>query len=229
MDRIDHACLWIIKICLVILFMALPLAVESSEEDNKGDSDFFFACSGGKLEGVKTAIEAHPSVYIYVLTCHVCSSTPRDETTDSCFLCFCFVCILYVPAWINAQTDNGESCLHLTGIYGYSEVTEYLLVKGADPNIRSTYEQGLRMHPLSWNIYGGHVANVAVLLRYGVDVNLDFDSMGEKEPVTALDVALQLTQNEEGDERFVQLEELLRKHGGKTTEELRGEKEKQEL
>jgi hypothetical protein len=85
------------------------------------------------------------------------------------------------------------------------------------------------MHPLSWNVYGGHVANVAVLLRYGVDVNLDFDSMGEKEPVTALDVALQLTQNEEGDERFVQLEELLRKHGGKTMEELKGEKEKDEL
>jgi hypothetical protein len=88
MDRIDHDCLWIIKICLVILFLTLPLAVESLEEDNKGHSDFFFACSGGKLEGVKKAIEAHSSEYIYVLTCHVCSSTPQDETTDSGFIVF---------------------------------------------------------------------------------------------------------------------------------------------
>jgi uncharacterized protein (UPF0276 family) len=85
------------------------------------------------------------------------------------------------------------------------------------------------MHPLSWSVYGDHVANVAVLLRYGGDVNLDFDSIAEKEPVTALDVALQLTQNDEGDERSFQLVELLRKHGGKTTEELKGERENEEL
>eukprot|EP00934_Nitzschia_sp_Nitz4_P007617 Nitzschia sp. Nitz4//scaffold98_size77359//13658//14296//NITZ4_005538-RA/size77359-processed-gene-0.32-mRNA-1//-1//CDS//3329560727//7607//frame0 len=125
------------------------------------------------------------------------------------------------PSWTNARTDNGEACLHLTGIYGYPAVTEYLLLHGADPNIRSTYEQGLRMHPLSWNVYGGHVANVQLLLQHGADVNLDFDGMGSNtSKVTALDVVLELVKNEDGDDRFVRLEKLLRAHGGKTIGEM---------
>jgi hypothetical protein len=125
--------------------------------------------------------------------------------------------------WVNARTDNGEACLHLTGIHGHTDVTEYLLVNGADPNIRSTYEHGLRMHPLSWNIYGGHVGNVHLLLTHGADPNLDFDGMGRsKEAVTALDLVMQLIQNEEGDTRFVQLEKMLRGNGAKTMKELLG-------
>lgn len=183
LDRIDHFLIWVIKISLFVLFLTLPPVVMSDEE--LVDSDFFFACSGGKLDDIKSFLKEH-------------------------------------PGWVNARTDNGEACLHLTGIHGYSDATEYLLVVGgADPNVRSTYDQGLRMHPLSWNIYGGHVANVDLLLKHGADVNLDFDSMdGSKAPVTALDVVLQLTKNEEGDARFVQLEKLLRAHGAKTMKEL---------
>jgi ankyrin repeat protein len=125
------------------------------------------------------------------------------------------------PDWLNARTDSGEACLHLTGIEGYAELTKYLLLKGADPNIRSTFEQGLRMHPLSWNVYGGHVDNVKILLEHGADVNLDFDGMeASNAPVTALDVVMELVKNEEGDERFVKLEKLLRENGGKTMAEL---------
>lgn len=133
---------------------------------------------------------------------------------------------MYLPTgWANARTDNGESCLHLAGIYGHSQVTELLLKKGANPNHRSTWEQGLRMHPLSWNVYGGHVDNVRILLEYGADVNLDFDSMSEdKIPVTALDITVQLRQVEEGDERFSQVEALLRQHGALTATELQDKK-----
>lgn len=121
----------------------------------------------------------------------------------------------------------------MTGIYGKSDVTKFLLDSGADPNIRSTYSEGLRMHPLSWNVYGGHLENIQLLLQYGADVNLDFDGMGQSNDddndndndtssltVTAMDVTLQLTKNEAGDDRFVQLEALLRSYGGKTIKEL---------
>jgi ankyrin repeat protein len=137
-------------------------------------------------------------------------------------LAFSSIC-LFFKAWVNARTDNGESCLHLTGIYGHSQVTLLLLQKGADPNIRSTYEAGLRMHPLSWNVYGGHVENIELLLKYGADVNLDFDGMNGNPvvAVTALDVTLQLQQNEKGDDRFTKMEQVLRSHGGKTTVELK--------
>lgn len=134
------------------------------------------------------------------------------------------------PEWVNAYTQNGETCLHLTGIYGADRVTEILLGNGADPNIRSTYEKGLRMHPLSWNVYGGHLANIELLLEAGADINLDFDSMkAENTPVTALDVLLELLKNENGDERFVKMEKIFRKNGAKTMEEVLKSKEEGEL
>ena len=76
------------------------------------------------------------------------------------------------------------------------------------------------MHPLSWNIYGGHIDNVKLLLENGANVNDEFDSMNDQGPVTALDVVLQLRVNEDGDDRFVQLESILRQNGAKTMKEL---------
>ena len=130
------------------------------------------------------------------------------------------------PNWIRAHTENGETCLHLTGIYGHSSVTKVLLTKGADPNVRSTYEKGLRMHPLSWNVYGGHLDNIQLLLEHGADINLDFDSMkGDGLIVTSLDVLVELLKNENGDERFVAIEKVFRKHGAKTIDQLRNDNE----
>ena len=72
MDRIDHACMWIINICLVILFFTLPMAVDGDEtmpnpkEDAASaivDPSYFFACSGGKLDDVQSALEEHPCTY----------------------------------------------------------------------------------------------------------------------------------------------------------------------
>ena len=86
--------------------------------------------------------------------------------------------------------------------------------------------QGLRMHPLGWNVYGGHADNVELLLKYGASVNADFDSMDKSQgPVTSMDIALQLKSSEEDgeDERFVQIESILRKYGGKTIQEVRNE------
>lgn len=129
------------------------------------------------------------------------------------------------PEWANARTKSGESCLHLTGIYGHAKATEILLQQGADPNIRSTWKEGLRMHPLSWNVYGGYIDNIKLLLKFGADVNADFDTMtgSEEDPyqTTVMDIALQLVEQEE---RFGPLVDLLRKHGGKTMAELRLEK-----
>jgi ankyrin repeat protein len=92
---------------------------------------------------------------------------------------------------------------------------------GANPNARSTFEQGLRMHPLSWNVYGGHIENIRLLLKHGADVNLDFDSMGQPpEPVNALDVLLELQRAEQGDQRFMKMEKLLRDYGAMTVKEM---------
>ncbi|CAJ1931708.1 unnamed protein product [Cylindrotheca closterium] len=185
MDEIDHILLWTIKVCLVVLFVTLPMALA---EELPGDN-YWLACSGGDAKIIERSLEQN-------------------------------------PAWIHATTDNGEACLHLAGIYGHGEVTTLLLSKGADPNIRSTWEDGLRMHPLSWNVFGGHVENARLLLENGADVNADFDSMVDKvHSVTVTDVALQLQDVEDGDVRFEMMLSLLRKHGGKTMEEIRNANE----
>jgi hypothetical protein len=65
LDQLDHVLLWTVKICLVILFFTLPDAysvvmASNNEEDTLTRPEFFFACSGGKLDGATAAVEQHP-------------------------------------------------------------------------------------------------------------------------------------------------------------------------
>ena len=46
----------------------------------------------------------------------------------------------YKTEWVHAKTENGETCLHLAGIRGSTGVTQLLLEKGADPDVRSEFE-----------------------------------------------------------------------------------------
>ncbi|CAB9523003.1 Ankyrin repeat [Seminavis robusta] len=125
------------------------------------------------------------------------------------------------PDWVHARTADGEYCLHLAGIYGKSAVTTMLLKLGADPNVRTSYDKGLRMHPLSWNVYGNHLENARLLLAAGADPNMDFDFEhgGEKRKVTVMDLLYVLNENNKhGD--YDDLRDLLLKYGAKTLKEL---------
>lgn len=102
------------------------------------------------------------------------------------------------PDWVHKVTSDGEHCLHLASINGQPEVTTYMIDHGADPNVRTTFSGGLRMHPLSWNVYGGYHENVRALLDGGADINLDFDDMGDNpKKMTVLDVSTRLMEGEE--------------------------------
>ena len=74
------------------------------------------------------------------------------------------------------------------------------------------------MHPLSWNVYGGHHKSVKLLLEHGARVNDDVDS-GDGETITALDIAHKYLNAE--DENFVQTRKVLLEYGAKTFEELK--------
>lgn len=96
----------------------------------------------------------------------------------------------YVTAY---SKNGGESCLHVAGILGQATVTRYILQQGGNPNQRSqNIQHGLRMTPLSWNVYGNHIENVHLLLQAGAIVNLDFDYMvdGTLQKVTVFDLLL---------------------------------------
>jgi len=122
------------------------------------------------------------------------------------------------PTLVHATTKDGEHCLHLTAISGNAEIAKFLLEKGADPDIRSEWEAGLRMHPLSWNTFYGRADIIELLLKHGADVNADFDMGGgdEAEKVTVLDVVEQIlinSQEGEDKERFIKARNVLVKNG----------------
>lgn len=130
------------------------------------------------------------------------------------------------PGFAQAATDEGETGLHLVAISGKSGIARALLDAGANPNARTTFDGGLRMHPLSWNVYAGHHEIVELLLDNGARINDDFDLRANSdEKVTVLDIAEQLSGGKEDDDSseptpFEKTYELLLKRGAKKYKEL---------
>ena len=76
------------------------------------------------------------------------------------------------------------------------------------------------MHPLSWNVYGGHYESIKLLLESGAQVNADVDS-GDGAKITVLDICDKfLDSNADGEspqmERFQKVRKLLLQHGANT-------------
>ena len=92
--------------------------------------------------------------------------------------------------------------MHLAAIYDHKEIAELLIAEGADVNAKTDYEET----PLHLAAFDGHKEIAELLIAGGADVNA-MNGIGE----TPLDLAT----NETAD--------LLRKHGGKTGEELKAE------
>ena len=151
----------------------------------------------------------------------------------------------------NAKTRDGETCLHLASIDTTGQavhVTRALLAAGADPNVRTAFEQGQRMHPLSWNVYAGNHDVVELLLDAGGSINNDFDLYPPGAPVqtivTALDIAEKLSgvedmadsveREEDGGggadprDRFKLTYDLLKARGGKKWEDILKEREREQ-
>jgi ankyrin repeat protein len=116
---------------------------------------------------------------------------------------------------VDAKTDTGYAPLQFAANYGRKEIAELLISKGADVNTKSN--KGIT--PLHNAALGGGNQNAAhggqkeiaeLLIAKGADVNTK-NELGE----TPLDWVLWCMQPKIAD--------LLRKHGGKTGEELKAE------
>jgi len=88
----------------------------------------------------------------------------------------------------------------------HKEVAELLIAKGADVNAKNKFG----WTPLYWTAYGGHKEIVELFIAKGAAVNAKDD-----DGRTPLDMAIDFNHTETAD--------LLRKHGGKTGEELKAE------
>ena len=103
---------------------------------------------------------------------------------------------------VNAKSEMGRTTLHSAAREGHTEVIELLLANGANVNVRISMGT-----PLHEAVTGGHKDIAELLIANGADVNVKDD-----DGTTPLDMA---------DDK--ETADLLRKHGGKTAEELKAE------
>ena len=100
--------------------------------------------------------------------------------------------------------------LHCAALNGHKEITELLIAKGADVNAKDA--DGVT--PLHDAASEGRKETTELLIAKGADVNAKVAS-GPEQVKTPLDAANGTNHPETAD--------LLRKHGGKTSEELKAE------
>jgi ankyrin repeat protein len=105
---------------------------------------------------------------------------------------------------VNAKDEDGSTPLHLAAREGHKEIVELLIAAGADVSAKDKWY----MTPLFYAAYKGHKEVVELLIEKGATVN----ALGAHG--TPLDWAIKHKRTEIAD--------FLRKHGGKTGEELKG-------
>jgi len=116
---------------------------------------------------------------------------------------------LAAGADVNAiDDDRGMTPLILAADDAHIKVAELLIANGADLNSKSRSVSMTSLHAAAW---GGNKEIIALLIAEGADVNAKRDD-GD----TPLDTAIRFKRTEIAD--------LLRKHGGKTAEELKAER-----
>ena len=110
---------------------------------------------------------------------------------------------------VNAKDVIRSTALHAAAIVGNNEIAELLIANAADVNAKDV----TRMAPLHDAVVNGHKEIAKLLIAEGASVNTR-DSIG----FTPLDLAFMKFKN-----LNEEMADLLRKHGGKTAEELKAE------
>ena len=106
---------------------------------------------------------------------------------------------------VNANDDVGGTPLSEAAFWGHKEIVELLIAKGADVN-------AMRFDGTPLHLAIGHKEIIEILIAKGADVNSKSKAFNQ----TPIDAA--------ADNKFFNqpdIIELLRKHGGKTGEELK--------
>ncbi len=114
---------------------------------------------------------------------------------------------------VNAKNNAEMTPLHYASMMGHKEVSGLLITNGADVNAKSQF-QNFGETPLHHAAWGSHKEIVVLLITKGADVNEIIQS-GSFKGMTPLDRAER--------QKKPELADLLRKHGGKTGEELKAE------
>ena len=116
---------------------------------------------------------------------------------------------------MNAKDDEGNTLLHIA-THMKSDVAELLIAKGADVNGKNDYGET----PMHYAADCGHREIIELLIAKGANVNAHRTGGS-----TPLDMAEEVDEidSPEGKAVIKETADLLRKHGGKTGEELKAE------
>jgi ankyrin repeat protein len=106
---------------------------------------------------------------------------------------------------VNAKTDLGNTPLHQAAFHGHKGAASLFIANGAEVNAKDFFGRT----PLHLAAMGGHKEIVELFITNGADLNAK--GFGG----TPLDWAIEWGETKTAD--------LLRKHGGKTAEELKAE------
>ena len=117
------------------------------------------------------------------------------------------------PESISFASPEGETPLHVGCISGNSEIVKMLINAKADPNARAFGPKSLRMHPLSWCVFGGFLEASEVLIENGADVNAVFENEAG-DSITVMDVCAKIGKD------WDYLADGLSKHGARRYAEL---------
>jgi hypothetical protein len=195
----------VIILFFFIITNSTTTTTDAEEEDQKHSIlSFLMACSEGDLDTFHAILKHHPE-YIQQPPSYFSTIFANEEQETA---------------------TMGESCLHVAGILGQVEITNAALQAGADPNVRSAFAHGLRMTPLAFHVYGGHVDTIQLLLQAGAKVNMDMDHMLHPEKkATVMDILLDVllvseSQDDPLEEKYLEIEHLLQAYGAKRYEDL---------
>ena len=210
---------------LLLTTIAAVLLVGSAFADPIHD-----AAKGGDLAGVQAELDKGAEVNGKDdggwTTLHWAAWHDRKEIVEL---------LIAKGADVNAKTDNqyGDTPLHKAAWGGQKEMAELLISKGADVNAKSNGGAT----PLHYTTWRGHKEIVELLISKGADVSAKSNggatplhmaaNQGEKE-IAELLIAKGADVNTKTDDGDTPLDlaakreiaDLLRKHGGKTGEEL---------
>ena len=117
---------------------------------------------------------------------------------------------------VNAKDETGGTLLDEAAGWGRNDIVELLITKGADVNAKFDDDGSTPLHLSAWR---GHFETAELLIAAGSEVNAKMED-GD----TPLDLAEKKSRRDSPQVKAAKKEiaALLRKHGGKTGEELKG-------
>ena len=168
------------------------------------------AAAVGNIEAVKQHLAAGTDVNLVsdgFTPLHLAADNDQKETA---------LLLIAKGADVNTRGESGWIPLHMAALRGHKEIVELLIEKGSDINIKGTGRMGVSALHVSAG--RGHKEITKLLIAAGAYVNAEDNN--NKTPLSHAEGVLK---NEPPEVKATKKEiaDILRKHGGKTSKELR--------